>query len=61
MGLTRNRSIEAHLANHGIIKDRGKGKESDDPGGYEHTIDPNVNVLRVDKIVRRVRRKAPAG
>ena len=23
------------------------------PGGYEHTIDPAVNVLRVDKIVRR--------
>ena len=55
MGLTRNRSIEAHLADHGIIKDRGTGKESDDPGGYEHTIDPNVNVLRVDK-VRRARK-----
>ena len=51
-GLTQNRSIEAHLANHGIIKDRGAGKESDDPGGYEHTIDPNVDVLRVDKVRR---------
>ena len=53
VGMTRNRSIEAHLANHGIIKDRGQGTEEDDPGGYEHTIDPNVDVLRVDKIVRR--------
>ncbi|HEX5908954.1 MAG TPA: neutral/alkaline non-lysosomal ceramidase N-terminal domain-containing protein, partial [Thermoleophilaceae bacterium] len=52
MGLTQNRSIEAHLANHGIVKDRGTGKESDDPGGYEHTIDPNVDVLRVDKVRR---------
>jgi len=56
LGLTRNRSIEAHLANHGVIKVRGDGSESDDPGGYEHTIDPDVNVLRVDKL-RRVRRK----
>jgi hypothetical protein len=53
VGLTRNRSIEAHLANHGIIKDRGTGSEEDDPGGYEHTIDPDVDVLRVDKVVRR--------
>ena len=57
LGLTRNRSIEAHLANHGVIKARGDGSESDDPGGYEHTIDPDVNVLRVDKL-RRVRRRA---
>jgi neutral ceramidase len=53
VGLTRNRSLEAHLANHGIIKDRGDGREEDDPGGYEHTIDPNVDVLRVDKVIRR--------
>ena len=53
MGLTRNRSIEAHLANHGKALEYGQGKEADDPGGYEHTIDPAVNVLRVDKIVRR--------
>ncbi len=56
LGLTRNRSIEAHLADHGIIKARGEGKDSDDPGGYEHTIDPQVDVLRVDKL-KRVRRK----
>ncbi|MDQ3935714.1 MAG: neutral/alkaline ceramidase [Actinomycetota bacterium] len=53
VGLTRNRSLEAHLANHGIIKARGEGDEADDPGGYEHTIDPDVDVLRVDKVVRR--------
>jgi hypothetical protein len=53
LGLTRNRSLEAHLADHGIIKERGQGRESDDPGGYEHTIDPEVDVLRVDKLVRR--------
>jgi neutral ceramidase len=56
VGLTRNRSIEAHLANHGVIKEYGQGREEDDPGGYEHTIDPNVDVLRVDKVVRRGRR-----
>ena len=63
LGLTRNRSIEAHLANHGVIKPRGAGSESDDPGGYEHTIDPDVNVLRVDKL-RRVKgrlRRVPIG
>ena len=53
LGLTRNRSLEAHLNNHGIERGYGEGKESEDPGGYEHTIDPSVNVLRVDKIVRR--------
>ena len=52
-GLTRNRSLEAHLANHGVERGYGEGKESEDPGGYEHTIDPAVNVLRVDKLVRR--------
>ena len=56
MGLTRNRSIEAHLANHGKALEYGQGTEADDPGGYEHTIDPSVNVLRVDKIVRRRRK-----
>ena len=53
LGLTRNRSLEAHLANHGVERAYGQGKESEDPGGYEHTIDPSVNVLRVDKLVRR--------
>ncbi len=57
MGLTRNRSLEGHLANHGVLREYGQGKESEDPGGYEHTIDPDVNVLRVDKVVRRRRGK----
>jgi neutral ceramidase len=53
LGLTRNRSLEAHLANHGIVRAYGQGREAEDPGGYEHTVDPSVNVLRVDQIRRR--------
>lgn len=48
-GLTANRSLEAHLNNHGISKAKGTGKVSDDPKGYLDTIDPEVQVLRVDK------------
>lgn len=63
LGLTRNRSLEAHLADHGIVRARGEGREADDPGGYEHTVDPEVDVLRVDKLVRRGRRtvRVPIG
>jgi hypothetical protein len=50
LGVTENRSIEAHLANHGIIRAFGEGDVSLDPKGYVHTIDPQVSVLRVDKI-----------
>jgi neutral ceramidase len=50
-GLTRNRSVEAHLANHGIVRRPGQGSAELDPAGAEHTIDPNVRVLRVDKVV----------
>ena len=50
VGLTRNRSIEAHLANHGVVRQPGQGHVHQDPLGYEHTIDPAVNVLRVDKL-----------
>ena len=50
-GLTMNRSIEAHLANHGMSLERGQGAAEQDPAGVAHTIDPRVNVLRVDKIV----------
>ena len=56
LGLTQNRSIEAHLADHGIIEDFGTGSAAQDPLGYAHTIDPDVDVLRVDKIGRRGRR-----
>ena len=50
-GLTQNRSIEAHLADHGIQRERGQGSAAEDPQGVDHTIDPQVNVLRVDKLV----------
>ena len=58
-GLTMNRSIEAHLANHGMSLERGQGAAEQDPAGAAHTIDPAVNVLRVDKIVRG--RRVPIG
>ncbi|HEV3378771.1 MAG TPA: neutral/alkaline non-lysosomal ceramidase N-terminal domain-containing protein [Thermoleophilaceae bacterium] len=58
-GLTMNRSIEAHLANHGMSLERGQGSAQQDPAGVAHTIDPSVNVLRVDKIVRG--RRVPIG
>src|SRR5829696_3349963 len=56
-GLTQNRSIEAHLNDHGIVKARGEGKADDDPEGALHTIDPAVDVLRVDKLARRATRR----
>jgi neutral ceramidase len=58
-GLTMNRSIEAHLANHGMSLERGQGSAERDPAGVAHTIDPGVNVLRVDKVVRG--RRVPIG
>ncbi|MBA3327632.1 MAG: neutral/alkaline non-lysosomal ceramidase N-terminal domain-containing protein, partial [Solirubrobacterales bacterium] len=57
VGLTRNRSLEAHLANHGVLRAPGEGREAEDPGGYEHTIEPDVDVLRVDKLSRRKDRR----
>jgi neutral ceramidase len=59
LGLTENRSIEAHLADHGIIEPYGTGSVKQDPKGYVHTIDPDVNVLRVDKLRRG--RRVPIG
>ena len=63
LGITRNRSIEAHLANFGIIEERGTGSDAQAPGGYPETIDPSVDVLRVDKVVtrRRKRVRVPIG
>ena len=49
--LTKNRSLEAHLYDHGIHEAYGTGKVSQDPKGRIHTIDPEANVLRVDKII----------
>lgn len=52
LGLTRNRSLEAFLANFGIDEPYGKGRVEQAPGGYRSTIDPDMDVLRVDKLVR---------
>jgi neutral ceramidase len=49
LGVTENRSLEAHLADYGINEPVGRGKVSQDPGGYPDTIDPAVDVLRVDQ------------
>ena len=51
-GLTQNRSIEAHLANYGIMEAYGTGSPQQDPFGVDNTIDPEVDVLRVDKLLR---------
>src|SRR3954447_13533833 len=47
--LTKTRSLEAHLYDHGLHEPYGTGKASQDPKGRLHTLDPEVNVLRVDK------------
>src|SRR4051794_13149827 len=49
--LTENRSIEAHLYDHGIHLGYGQGNASMDPMGPLHTIDPEASVLRVDKLI----------
>ena len=40
LGVTRNRSIEAHLADHGIERAYGSGHAGEDPVGAGHRIDP---------------------
>jgi neutral ceramidase len=57
--LTANRSIEAHLADHGLDLAYGKGSPAQDPDGPLHTIDPDVHVLRVDKTIGG--RRVPVG
>lgn len=47
--INRNRSIEAHLANHGMDLFYGQGHHDDDPHGVEHTRDTTVRVLRIDR------------
>jgi len=59
VGLTMNRSLEAHLADFGIHESYGTGTVDQDPGGYLDTIDPAVDVLRVDKLVNH--RDVPVG
>jgi neutral ceramidase len=52
VGVTDNRSLEAHLADFGFDLPYGTGNVNMDPGGYIDTIDPEVDVLRVDRIAR---------
>jgi neutral ceramidase len=52
-GVNRNRSIEAHLANHGLDQFYGQGRVEDDPRGEDHTVDERLRVLRVDGTDRR--------
>jgi neutral ceramidase len=64
LGVTENRSLGAHLANYGVNNEGPNGgSPSQDPGGYADTIDPTVNVLRVDQYrpVGRSLRKVPVG
>jgi neutral ceramidase len=60
-GVTDNRSLEAHLANFGFDLPYGTGRVDQDPRGYVGTIDPQVDVLRVDRVVRGRRRSIPMG
>jgi neutral ceramidase len=59
LGVTQNRSLEAHLANFGLSLGYGQGRVEQDPRGYEGTIDPNVDVLRIDR--KRGKRYVPEG
>lgn len=54
LGITQNRSLGAHLANYGYNEGPNGGTVNQDPGGYAGTIDPTVNVLRIDQY-RRIR------
>jgi hypothetical protein len=59
-GVTDNRSLEAHLANFGLDLPYGTGRVDQNPRGYIGTIDPQVDVLRVDRVVPG-RRSVPMG
>lgn len=54
-GLTENRSVEAHLNDHGIAREYGMGSFELDPLGYPHTVSAQMHVLRVEKRSRRAR------
>jgi neutral ceramidase len=58
-GVTQNRSLEAFLANFGEDLAYGQGRIEMAPGGYPRTIDPAVDVLRVDRV--RGKRLVPLG
>ena len=46
--VNRNRSVEAHLANHGQDIFYGQGNPDDDPQGADHTRDTLLRMLRVE-------------
>jgi neutral ceramidase len=50
LGVTQNRSLEALLADFGKNLAYGQGTVDMVPGGYPATIDPRVDVLRVDRV-----------
>jgi hypothetical protein len=50
LDVNRNRSIEAHLANHGFDLFYGQGDATDDPRGEEHARDTRLRILRVDRL-----------
>ena len=50
LDVNRNRSIEAHLANHGLDMFYGQGDPTDDPKGAEHARDTRLRILRVDRL-----------
>ena len=50
LDVNRNRSIEAHLANHGLDQFYGQGHPEDDPLGEEHSRDTRLRILRVDRL-----------
>jgi neutral ceramidase len=58
-GVTDNRSLEAYLANFGFDLAYGTGSLTQDPLGYVDTIDPQVDVLRVDRL--RKKKTIPLG
>jgi len=62
-GVTQNRSLNAFLRNYGIVVSAADARPSMDPHGPDDTIDTNVDVLRVDKLVRHGRRtrRVPIG
>lgn len=62
-GVTQNRSLFAFLRNYGITVGPDEATVAMAPGGYESTIDPNVDVLRVDKVTKHGRKvvRVPIG
>src|SRR4051812_13000924 len=52
-GLTQNRSLYAYLRNYGIVVKPDEANTGMDPTGPYGSIDSNVDVLRVDKLVKK--------